>query len=564
MMSIIADLVVLGTLYTAEDGKVCEALVVKDGKYIYVGDREGAESYIEKGVTTVIDNGKNSLVIPGCTEGHGHFVGIDGLVRNMPAYFIDFPELFDLLKKTIEQAKPDQFLSWGFDYMKIKANPEPSRNYAQEIEDIAPGIPVVLVDTGGHQAICNITALKKSGLYETKKVRGGSVFLDDKGKANGIVTDEAVLYVIDHALDMAKIDAELYRKACKMEIGILHKRGYTNYYDAYINYLTDDQFYKYIKELDDAGELDINMVSTHTLRSYDDVSYKEKIDRINELSDEYGSKHFNPRNLKLFADGVTEALSGWTIEEYPNAIPGKEHGNIIWSPEELNTIVTYANSQGLPVHTHTYGDGACRAVIDAYLYANEVLGKKAANSLAHVRNITQEDIARCAENGIGIAANLNWHNDTLPINDAEYNEYVASMNADLPKDLYENGYPMRSLIEAGINVASSTDAPAAEYYEGNIMNVIEAAVTGIEPGKDYRPFNSSELLSVRQALDCMTINGAKQLGIDDKCGSITVGKNADFVILDTNFLDYEGEQLRTIHNANILEVYFEGRNVYTR
>ena len=557
-----ADLVVIGTIYTAEDNKVCEAFAVKDGKYVYVGGREGVEPYIEKGITKVIDKGNNGLVIPGCTEGHGHFIGIDGLVRNMPAYYVDFPELFDILREKVEKEKPEQFLSWGFDYLKIQANHEPSRSYAQEIEDIAPGIPVLLFDTSGHQAICNITALKKSGLYETKKVKGGNVFLDDKGNANGIITDEAVPYVIERAFDMSKIDAALYRKACRMEIDTLHKRGYTNYYDAYINYLTDNQFYKYIKELDDAGELGINMVSTHTLRSYDDASYKEKIDHINELSDEYGSEHFNPRNLKLFADGITEALSGWTIEEYPNAAPGKEHGNIIWSQEELKTLILYANSKGLPVHTHTFGDGACRAVIDAYVNANAILEKKTPNSLAHVRNITKEDIVRCAENGIGIAENLDWHNDNLPKDDAEYNEYIASMNAGLPKGIYETGYPMKSLIEAGVNVTSSTDAPCSEAFEGNIMNIIEVAVTGIEPGQDFRPFNPSELVSVRQALDCMTINGAKQLGIEDKCGSIKVGKNADFVILDTNFLDYEGEQLKTIHNARVLEVYFEGNKVY--
>ena len=228
----------------------------------------------------------------------------------------------------------------------------------------------------------------------------------------------------------------------------------------------------------------------------------------------------------------------------------------------MNTIVFYANSKGLPVHTHTFGDGACRAVIDAYVNANAVLGKKTPNSLAHVRNITKEDIVRCAENGIGIAENLDWHNDDLPKDDAEYNEYIASMNAGLPKGIYETGYPMKSLIEAGVNVTSSTDAPCSEAFEGNIMNIIEVAVTGIEPGGNYRPFNPTELLSVKQALECMTINGAKQLEIEDKCGSIKVGKNADFVILDTNFLDYEGEQLKTIHNTRILEVYFEGNKVY--
>ena len=37
-----ADLVVIGTIYTAEDNEVCGAVAVKDGKYVYVGDREGA------------------------------------------------------------------------------------------------------------------------------------------------------------------------------------------------------------------------------------------------------------------------------------------------------------------------------------------------------------------------------------------------------------------------------------------------------------------------------------------------------------------------------------------
>lgn len=43
-MSIVADLAVFGTLYTAENNKICEAFAVKDGKYIYVGDRAGAAS----------------------------------------------------------------------------------------------------------------------------------------------------------------------------------------------------------------------------------------------------------------------------------------------------------------------------------------------------------------------------------------------------------------------------------------------------------------------------------------------------------------------------------------
>ena len=291
-----ADLVALGTIYTAENNERCQAFAVKDGKFVYVGDEKGVNSFIKEGYTKVVNYGENSLIIPGCTEGHGHFIGIDGLVRNMPGYYVDYPEILSILKEKVEKEKPEQFLSWGFDYMKLQENTDPSRNYAKEVEDIAPGIPVLLFDTSGHQAICNITALKKSGIYESKKAKGGNVFLDGEGNCNGIITDEVVPYVIETAFDMSKIDAELYKKACTSEIDTLHSRGFTNYYDAYINYLTDDQFYKYVKELDESDELNINMVSTHTLRSYEADLYKEKIDHINELSDKYNTLHFRLNN----------------------------------------------------------------------------------------------------------------------------------------------------------------------------------------------------------------------------------------------------------------------------
>lgn len=121
---------------------------------------------------------------------------------------------------------------------------------------------------------------------------------------------------------------------------------------------------------------------------------------------------------------------------------------------------------------------------------------------------------------------------------------------------------MKSLLDCGIVVSSSTDAPCAEAIEGNIMNIIEVATTGMTPEVKTRPFAPEELLTVREALKCLTINGARQMGIADKCGSIKTGKNADFVILDTNFLDFKDENLRTIHNVKIKNVYFEGEKVY--
>ncbi len=558
-----ADLVVYGKVYTAEkenDG-LCEAFAVKDGKYIYVGDRAGAADYVEEGVTKIIDNTGKGLIIPGCTEGHGHFIGIDALVRMMPGYFVaDYESLLDLLREKMNGGKkPEFFMSWGFDYIKFSEVMDPDRNYAEEIEAIAPGIPVVMIDTAGHQALCNLTALRKAEIAGGEKVRGGNVYQTSDGVPNGLVSDELVPYVIEKAIDLQHLDAEIYRTACKNAVSTLHQRGFTNYFDAYINYLAGTALYPYLKELDEKGELGINAATTYTVRSFEAKAYREKMDILIKEGEKYRTTHFDPLILKLFADGVVESKTGWVLGEYPNAAPGQEHGNIVWTPEELKEIAAYANAKGIPVHTHTYGDGACRAVIDAYIYAEERSGKKRHNTMAHVRNITPEDVRRCAEHDIGIAENMIWHCMDIP--EENHEVIVKQMSAAYPEGIYGSGYPMKSLMDAGVTVSSSTDAPAAESIKGSIQNIIEVAVTGITPGEEYRAYAPGELLTVREALQCLTIDGARQLGIGEKCGSVKVGKNADFVILDTDFLDFEGEALRTIHRTKIKNVYFEGREV---
>ncbi|MDY6399876.1 MAG: hypothetical protein SPL10_06805 [Synergistales bacterium] len=72
-----ADLVVYGKIFTSEGNQIVEAFAVKDGKYIYAGDKKGAEEFIEKGkteVTEVLDYSGKGLVMPGCGNGHAHYM----------------------------------------------------------------------------------------------------------------------------------------------------------------------------------------------------------------------------------------------------------------------------------------------------------------------------------------------------------------------------------------------------------------------------------------------------------------------------------------------------------
>ena len=433
-------------------------------------------------------------------------------------------------------------------------------NIAESLEKIAPGIPVVLIASSAHDAVCNTTALQKAGFLENTNFRGGEICLDSNGKPSGLVKDEAVYYIVEKAIGKLITD-EQYLEAYKNVQQTLLGYGYTNALDAFANLYDSSATYENLQKLDDEGNLNMNVAECFTIKSCDAENYKSKVDEVVELTQKYKSKHTNPAFIKLFADGVVESATGWMFDPYKNVASGKEHGNIVWQQDELNELVKYANSKNILVHTHTYGDAACNALINAYINSNKENSGEFRNSLGHARNIKVDDIKRAAENKISIAENLVWHSDYDDSNPNDVKQ-KQSVLSHISEEAYYAGYPMKSLIDNGVVVSSSTDAPAAVYCTGNIQNVIEVATTGIIPEENAKPFTPSELLTVKDALKALTINGAWQIGLENERGSIKVGKYADFLLLDKNILNYQGDQLRTIHNVKILNTFFEGKNVF--
>ena len=197
-----ADLVVFGTVYTAEDETdgLAEAFAVKDGKYIYVGDRQGAEQFVEEGKTEVLDRTGEGLIIPGCTEGHSHYFGIYGVQSQLPCASSSYKEILGVLKEQAASGSITKFSTFGWNNSELRDRKAAGDNFAKELESIAPGIPVVLLDNTGHNAVCNTTALIKSGLLDHPEVRGGEVCLDKEGNPSGYVSDQAVAFVYEKSI----------------------------------------------------------------------------------------------------------------------------------------------------------------------------------------------------------------------------------------------------------------------------------------------------------------------------------------------------------------------------
>ncbi len=556
-----ADLVIYNNIFTAEkeNNGLAEAIAVKDGKYVYVGNKEGAKSYIKEGKTEVIED--NGLLIPGCTEGHAHYIDGVGLNSQLPANDKSYKDTLLVLKDKYNNEHIKQFVSFGWKTPDLVELRSKSHNFADEIESNAPGIPSILIDNAGHAAVVSRTALIRAGITKDNPlVRGGAIDLDKDGNPTGYIGDQAVFYVVDKVISNLLTD-EQYVTACTYGMNELLKYGYTNTVDAFTNMYDPLGIYRTLKQMDENHQLKINVAECFNIKSYDSSVYKERINEVADIAKTYSSTHCDASYIKLFVDGVVESGTGWIFDTYKFPKEGKEHGNIIWERPELDALVSYANYKGLTIHAHTFGDAACCYAIDSFINSNSLNDAKFRNCLAHVRNIRDIDAQRAGENGIPVAANLIWHTDYNQ-NDPESKKIRDLVRENMGPELYDHGYPMKSLMDKGVVVSSSTDAPAAMDIPGSILNVIEVATTGLAPEDDGIAYCPSELLTIEECLKALTINGAWQIGLENERGSIKVGKYADFVLIDKNILNYKNEELRSIHKAKILGTYFEGEKVF--
>ena len=130
--------------------------------------------------------------------------------------------------------------------------------------------------------------------------------------------------------------------------------------------------------------------------------------------------------------------------------------------------------------------------------------------------------------GAGLAADLKAisADHLLAANDTNINRMAkAGVVANLlPATAYSLRKPYaraRRMIELGVPVALATDCNPGSSFTESMPFVIGLAVINM----DMTPF---------EALNAATINSAYSLGMADKVGTLDVGKQADFLLMDGN------------------------------
>ena len=159
-----ADLVVYGKIFTSEDSQVVEAFAVKDGKYVYVGDKKGAEAFVEAGKTEVLDYTGKGLVMPSCGNGHAHYsigvaLPIVGTVAigQTPDKFL--AEVVPTAVKKARETGAKSIFGFGWNYITFMDN-IPTR---QQLDAICNDIPIYFADDEGHKGLANTLMLVNAG-----------------------------------------------------------------------------------------------------------------------------------------------------------------------------------------------------------------------------------------------------------------------------------------------------------------------------------------------------------------------------------------------------------------
>ena len=544
-----ADLVVLGKIFTSEENRIVEALAIKDGKYIYVGDSKGAKELIEEGKTKVIDHTGKGLVMPSCGNAHAHYLlGYAMLAVGAHIEADDTPEKFlnEILPAAVKKAKANgtkTVFGFGWQYLKFLEN-MPTR---QQMDAVCPDMPVYFADEEGHKGLANTKCLVQAGIMSEdgtvlkSEVRGGEIVMGDDGTPTGLLKEQAGTYVRsfidnDNLIPMDIVKSNMY--AIQEQ---LLSEGYTMYMDGWSSYFNDERFYQAAQEIDKAGEFHFVMGMSREIESWMDVD--KTIDHAVEVR-KYASKHIIPRWVKLFIDGTVEGTTGFVDPLYPDG----HQGLINWSEEEVTDITRKSNDLGLSMHIHTMGNMAVNRAVNAYANGGK---DEMRNTLVHVYRVEPADYQQMADHNMCVAAGTVWHSAS--------DELVEALKVTVPEGMADGSYPLKSFFDYGINMSSHTDFPATSGGPDDPFGLMEIAVTGINHAMPGKPWWPEELLTREQMLTALTINCAKQMFIEDERGSIKEGKYADFILIDKDVLTCPADK---IHETKVNATYFEGAKVF--
>ena len=534
-----------GRVYTVNPDQVwAEAVAIKGDEIVFVGNDEDVEEYI--GSSTEVINMKNKLLLPGFIDSHAHPI---------TATFYSFDPIYlkkigtkKILAEVARYAEknPDKEAIVGLGFSADAFGRDGPT--AAELDEIIPDRSAILFDDGAHSAWVNTKTMQEAGITKnTPDPIPGSHFYkrDANGNPTGWLLESQTFNPVLKKLGLASPDSV---KAGFEDIALLFSyMGITSVYDAGMNGF-EKEAYAALKDLERQNNLPFRIVSSYIVQSPAQVPGALK--ELKYYHDNYSGKYVHPKVLKIHNDGTVEARTAALYEDYADD-PGNK-GATTLPYDTLEKLVIEGDQAGYDIHIHAIGDRTITEALDAIEKARQENGiGKNTHTICHVQVLDDNSIKRFGPLHVFAQSTPIWAVDDK-----------IALRA-LGEERYQKNYNYKSIQDHGGILTFGSDFPVEFTLGLNALNNIEAGITRQPLGKadGTAGIFKEECLTLEDMIRAYTVNGARQLGLDDEVGTIEVGKKADLVLLDRNLFNEEPHQ---IHQTKILYTMMDGRVVYHR
>ncbi|MFD9664314.1 amidohydrolase [Rhodococcus sp. NPDC059968] len=391
-----------------------------------------------------------------------------------------------------------------------------------ELDAVSRTVPIAL-RAGGHVSVLNSKAMELADLDRLASLDQGlmgkaRVFVDESGARTGVVAE------VDGLLPIPPLPEDRFPGL--IESGVLSQfsaHGVTT-----IGEITETvPGTRAMSQVAAAGRLSARVEAylwvPGTFNEDNVMSWRET--GIVETP-----QHYRVRGVKLFVDGGYTAKNAAVKKPYPDG----SYGELNLTKEQIIKMRGLCDEAGLQVAIHSNGDRAqewvCEALIEGGFAGNGVPTR-----LEHAGNIVLdwETPDHWREAGILPSPQPPFVNTS---------DFAASFLGDAAKG---GLFPFRRLLDEGWAIPGSSDVHlGSEPMHTNPMFGVACAVTRI--GFVGEPVELDQAVTVDEALQMYTINGARTMGIEHERGSLEAGKLADVIVLDRDLSGVADHDLRDV------------------
>jgi predicted amidohydrolase YtcJ len=542
-----------GTVLTVDPrDSVAEAVAIAGNRITAVGTTAQVKALA--GPSTEVIDLAGRAVTPGLIDSHVHFTEADKLF-NVDLSDPAIKTMDDVLQRVAAHVKTLKPGDWvrgrGWDEGKLA-----ERRYitAADLDKVAPNNPVWLTQTTGHYGVGNSLALKMAEVRkETKDPPAGTIDRDAQGNPTGVMKEAAQGLITALVPPMTR---EQQKRGIERIIEDFNREGMTGAKDPGIGLQKWEIYEELLKE----GRLKVRVFALWSgpRKAADTGEVMARVQARPKPPTSMGDGMLTSGGVKLYMDGSGGARTAWMYDDWNKDFTGKDAGNKGYPstpPDDYRQIVADLHKAGIHVSTHAIGDRAIDWVVDTY---DQVLKATPTKNLRHgiIHANTPTDHA------LDVMARLQRdYQSGYPEAQAPFlwwigDNYAANLGPERGKRLK----PFRTYMKKGIQWGGGSDfavTPFAARY-GLWSSVVRETLNGTN---GRTPFGMEEAIDIKTALRSYTLWAAHTMFMENRIGSIEVGKDADLAVWDRNPYTMPSASLKDL----VCEMTFvRGKAVYRK